>query len=182
MKCLWLLLFLFSDFKVECKSSNSLVSRAILSIIENVFVQETGKIDLINYGSKLVIEEVLLNNPHMISVQTLKDGADDSRKNQLNISSILFFDSPENFKERVNNIRWLSNPRRRFKHLVYVPNLTTSDIDENINDAFNIDSVGFLMNDNNKSIDLIASYMFTAQKCLSNQLFTINTFHGQILK
>lgn len=136
---------------------------------------------MISFGKKfgkseMLADEILRSKPDSIVVTVSKGGVENRWKNQLNISSIVIFDSPENFKENVKNIKWLSKKRMRHKHLVYAPNLSVSDVVENINNGFDIDNVGFLMNETEKAVDLVTSFMFTPNLCRSNQLVTINRF------
>lgn len=43
--------------------------------------------------------------------------------------------------------------------------------------SFSIDSVSFLLNETEKSIELVSSFMFTPHACHTNQLVTINRFN-----
>lgn len=183
------LLALVTVFQLKCicvsvsTKSENLVLGAINSLLLEYFVNASAKVDLISYGiSDKLIDEMLRNKPETISVQVSKGGRNFQWNNQLNISSIAVFDSAQNFKETVKNMKWLSNPRMRHKHLVYAPGLSVSDIVENIKNGFDIDQVGFLMNETKKSIELVASFMFTPQKCRSNQLVTINRFMRNTMK
>ena len=76
----------------------------------------------------------------------------------------------------------MSNERHRNQHLVYVPGLTTSDIIQTFDDAFEMDRVNFLMNETDNSIDLVTGYMFSPQACKKVQLKTINRFDFQTLE
>lgn len=164
------------QFKCDFVNTRSLVSSAINGILLEYF-KNSAKVDLINYGiSYTLVDGILRNKPETVSVQVLKGGTNFPWNNQLNITSIVVFDSPQNFRESIKKIKWLSNPRMRHKHLVHAPNLSVGDVVENIRDGFNIDQVNFLMNETGKSIELVTSFMFTSKKCRSNQLVTINRF------
>lgn len=158
-----------------------LVFNAMQELLVEFFATASAKVDVINFGKRFdhggkLAENILRNKPDDISVQVSQFKLDQAWKYQLNISSLLFFDSPQNFIALVKKIKWLSDKRMRYKHLVHVPNLIMSDIVENIQDGFSIDNVNFLMNETEESIDLVSSFMFTSKKCRSNQLVTINRF------
>lgn len=132
-----------------------------------------------NYGSngknEKLIDELLRNKNDSIAFQVSKSSAENYWKTKLNISSILMFDSHENFKAVSRNITWVSDVRKRSKNLVFIRNATISDI-VGIENEFSIDSTSFLLNDDGKSIELVASYMFTPRACRSSRLTTINRF------
>ena len=72
---------------------------------------------------------------------------------------------------------WVSQPRNRYKHLVHISNASVKDIAESFQNGFLIDSVGFLINETENSIELVSSYMFTESACHSNKFLTVNRFH-----
>lgn len=169
---------------VICESvrSKSLAPFAINSILREYFASEP-EIDVIYFGvkggaSETLAEEILRNNPKTITVQVSKGDKESSWNGRLNISSIAIFDSSQNFKETVEEIKWVRNPTKRHKHLVYAPQLSRNDILRNVPDGFLIDHVNFLMHETEKSIELVSSFMFTKRECHSNQLVTINQFMG----
>lgn len=172
------LIFLHYVNTLNCNRT-SLAACAISSILLEYYAKNEWKVDVINYGSggksEKIVDELLRNKKDLISFQVSKASAENDWKNTLNISSILLFDSPENFKEISPNIVWVNDVERRYKNLVYIHNATASDI-TGIEDGFSIDSTNFLVNDTGKSIDLVASFMFTPTACRSNQLVTINRF------
>lgn len=131
-----------------------------------------------NFISAVQPEEITPIKPATISVKVIRG----QRNQQLKISSILLFDSVQNFKDNVKNIKWLSNKRVRYPHLVYIPNATLADIEENFLDGFDIDNVAFLTNLTEISIELASSFMFTPKKCRSNQPKIINKFTGPDFK
>lgn len=96
------------------------------------------------------------------------DSSDKNLKNfKLDLSSIALFDSLENFKEAAQKIVWQSHEYVRHPHLV---------IKGIIKDEESFDKVGFLLDTSNGSIKLVTPFLFTEEKCHSNQLRTINTF------
>lgn len=161
----------------------NLVIEAINNLLNDFFAKGSLKIDLIYYvdvskKSEIDFDDLLRNKNDSISFQISAVDHGNSWKNKLNISSLLIFDSAKTFQETRDNITWLSNKRIRYQHLVYVPDLTISDL-EVIEDGFSIDNVNFLMNETDKSIDLVSGFMFTKEKCHQNQFVTINRFNGE---
>lgn len=162
------------------RNQNSLASNAISSILMQYFGRHSEQIDVIYYGKKTggtshLLEETLKIKPEAVPIRVL-----DSSNVELVSSSLLLFDSPEVFKKKSKSISFASNTWAsktiRHKHLVHIANGSVNDIAQNIRDGFSIDSVSFLVNENEKSIDLVTSFMFTPQACRSNQLVTINRF------
>lgn len=174
-----LLLFLFHFSDAYNCAGTSLASCAIDNILVQYYAKNADKVDVINYGSdgknEKLIDELLRNKNDSIAFQVSKSSAENYWKTKLNISSILMFDSPENFKAVSRNITWVSDVRKRSKNLVFIRNATISDI-VGIENEFSIDSTSFLLNDDGKSIELVASYMFTPRACRSSRLTTINRF------
>lgn len=187
LKLFWFFILLRLIYSQEEASRESLVAHAVNSILEDYFAKKSPKVDVIFYGeitkeNEKVIEEILCNKPDSIAITVSKSGRENPRRNQLNISSILIFESLLLFREQSKNIVWLSNKRMRHKHLVYVPNITVSEVICNIEDGFIIDSVNFLMKETENSIDLVSSFMFTQYACRLNQLVIINRFLKSSMK
>lgn len=165
------------------QSKKSLANQAIDGILQNHFAKDVSKVDVINYGkSDALIDGLLRNMPATITVKVSKGGKNFPWKNQLNISSIALFDSAQNFNETVKKIKWLSNKRMRYRHLVQVPGLRVADVKEIIQNGSLIDQVSFLMNETEQSIDLVASFWFNPERCRSNHLVTINRFTRKTMR
>lgn len=181
---------LFNKLVICEKSRNfkSLAKFAIHGVLFEHFVKESHKVDIIYYGNKtsdslnLITNLTQSNLNASIALHLVQSAKSKLWKNKLSTSSLLVFDSSEVFKETCKNITWQTNKKRRLQHLVYVRNGTVKDIEENIKDGFMIDSVGFLINETVNSIDLVASFMFSAYACRSNQLVTINRFWRKTMK
>lgn len=162
--------------------SDSLVPYAIARILTEHFAKTPWKVDLIQYGNKSEISEKCIDK-----ILRIQNGSTVLRittgwKINLKTSTILLFDSVKSFKNIIPNVRWITTflGSIRHPHLVYVPNITQSDIAEVIgveNGPYNVDQVGFLINETEKSIDLATFFMFTQSACRSNQLVTINRFN-----
>lgn len=174
-----LTIFKFASCDAKIKTS-SLATQAINGILEQSPMKDLWRIDVICHGqengkSEKIIKNVLKNLKVPMVVQISTGGSDNPWRNWLNTSSILLFDSREEFNKLKNRISWQNARRTRHKHLVHIINGSTSDI-ENITDGFQIDNVDFLINESEGSIELVTGFMFTSKKCRSNQSVTINNF------
>lgn len=154
-------------------------SFAINIILSQYFADQSKTVDLISYGSEggkseKIINEIFLKSRGQVAIKVL------SSDKRLNTSSILTFDSIQNFIESAENMNWQTNINKRFKHLVHIPGATFTDIEKCIGkrnfDGFSIDSVDFLVNENEKSIELATVFMFTDKHCRRKQLKIINRF------
>lgn len=185
MKLFSWLVIIFSFRFNSSDGKNQLVSEAIKSVLKNYFIDNSSKIEIIQYGysrsSEKLVLGIIREKPSSIIISVSKNEFENPRR-QLTISSLLIFDSVETFKTQVKHIRWLSNSKVRFKHLVYIPRVTVNDLIENIEDGFAIDCVNFLMNETSESIELVTSFMFTSETCKKNQLVTINRFSSKTSK
>lgn len=164
-------------FFCEKSESSSLVAQSIDGIMREYFVYSEQRLNIVHFGLKnfrneKVIKVLLKVKPEFLSVEIIK-----AEKNmKLKTSSIIFFNSVDEFRSEFKNIKWQTDPEKRHEHLVYVPNLKVRDIEESVQDGFEIDKVNFLMHETKKSIELVSSFMFSAEKCRKNQLVTINKF------
>lgn len=164
----------------ESAKVKSLAVPAISSILVEYFGKNSQKVDLINFGkvkreNEKIFDKILRHKDDSVTFKVLCDAAENSWGLKLNTSSILTFDSPQNFMEMKNRIEWVSNKKIRYKSLIYILNTTIDDL-AGITDGFPFDNVNFLLNETNKSIDLVASFMFTPSGCRTNQFKTINRF------
>lgn len=190
MKASVLLLFLLIFNSLTCvKSDDSLVlSSAIKEILGEKFVGKNSRhIDLIYCGqnsgeSELLVEEVLRIKTDSLTVQLWKIEAENSSTFHLKFPSLLIFESVEFYSKAVAHIKWQNTRKVRHHHLVYVSGASANDIQNNTSNGFDIDNVAFLILDDKKSIKLASSFMFTPQKCRSNQLKTINEFSRKSMK
>lgn len=183
----------------------SVASKAIVNILEDQFSGSwQSKVDLIYFEDAIELaDEILHHLPANISVKVINGSAGVAKaltklpeadfaysrdsedvmflpwNNILLKSSVLLFDSPERYKEGTANIKWLGNRWFRYNHIVYALNLTKADVIEVTKDGFEIDAVAFLMNETAESIELVSSFMFTAEKCRHNQLKTINRYNAR---
>lgn len=159
--------------------TKSVVSNAISSSLneyskKNSFVD----VDLIFFGvksgkSENLVSEILCTKSYLNVLNLSKVSPETPWKNNLNKSSILIFDSVKNFEIFRDKIVWQTNNATRHQHLVHIPNVTIDDL-EKIQNGFSIDNVNFLMNETEESIDLVTGFMFSSNKCRSNEFVTIN--------
>lgn len=185
-----LLLFLLIYNPVTGVESDdkSVISSAIKQILDENFVSKNLRhIDLIycgqNFGgSESLVEEVLRIKTDSLTVQLWKTEAENSSAFHLKFPSLLIFDSVEIYRKAVAHIKWQNTRKVRHQHLVYVSGASVNDIQDNTSNGFDIDNVAFLILEDQKSIKLASSFMFTPQKCRSNQLKTINEFSRKSMK
>lgn len=151
---------------------------AIESIIESHLQTQSGKVDIVTCASSThlatrFIRRYQLNTSSFLSIN-LKTC--DTKEIRLEASTVLIFDSLREFKEIFPKIVWKTSFWRSHNHLVYVPDATIRDLDESAMIGCHIDNTAFLVNKNEKSIDLATSFYFTEKKCRDNQFRTINRF------
>ena len=184
--CLSSLLFLISG------EQSSVVPYAINEVIKKHFLSPTAKnpgiIDIMRFGKEIVKFKDLLKIKSGTMTKTrfykFQDDCNSVPKNigyKLNEASIVLFGSKECFKALASRIVWNSNKAKRHHHLVYAPGLTSHDVaktfsKEFYSDGFRIDHVSFLVNETEKSIDLVSGFMFTEQACHQLQVKKINHF------
>lgn len=160
----------------------NLLLRTLLSnsILSEYLSNNSNSIDLIHFGvksgkSEVLLTEVLSIKTDSTAIKVSKCGKEYPWKINLNISSILTFDSVKNFEEFRDKIVWQTNKATRHQHFVHIPNVTIDDL-ENIQEGFSIDCVHFIMNETRNSIKLVTGFMFTAGRCRINHFVTINRF------
>lgn len=178
LKLLVVFLVIFCAKADKRKRNKSSASNAISSILQEYFSTRVWKVDVISYGIKAgksedLAQSVLRNVNGSTAIEVMKAG---NGTKKLKTSTILLFDSIENFRETIEAIEWQNDNITRHSHLVHIQDATLRDL-EVLKGGFSIDRVDFLVNENEKSIDLVTSFMFTPQKCRSNQFVRINRFN-----
>ena len=192
----FLLIFWFTF--ASGKFQSSIVPYAIKSIIDEHFAKlsasHPGNVDIVCIGDEtkefLVLMDLLVKlkivnvNIKIKKIKSSDKTCHNGKQLKLDESSILFFDSKDRFKDCSYNILWTPYLAERRQHLVYVPSLSTSDISAAFpkTNAFFIDQVSFLMNEDKNSIELVSGFMFTAQACRQLQLKLINRFDANAEK
>lgn len=173
---------------VDHRGSKSLTGAATKSLISEYFNNGNciSKIDIIEFGKSSteagnLIHDLLRSNITSISFQVSQNSGDRPWTHQLNVSTLLVFQTVKDFRQSRKNIKWLSGNQTRPRHLVVLPSGKIDDF-EDIEDGFPIDNVSFLVNDNQNSIDLITSFMFSPYLCRQNRFEKINTFKRNTLK
>ena len=182
---LFLLFYHLHPVVVE-KAQTSKIAYAVYIILEQYLAKNSWTVDLIGFGvgngeSQNLINKILQINNNSVSLSVSVGGAQRPWKNRLNTSSILTFDSLQDFEKVRDNITWQSHTSKRFQHLVNIPNVTIADLEKN-SDGFSIDNVNFLTQRNQNSIELVTSFMYTKNKCRSNQFFIINQFNSNAME
>ena len=172
----------------------TVVLYAINAIIEKHFATTNanwqGKVNIHWFGRETgeiitVIDKLFKIKSSTTSIRVTKEDFSIKQENfYLGESSIVFFDSLGTFKANALKIKWLTNPRQRTHHLVYVSSLKVSDVIKTFPDGFLIDHVNFLMNETKNSIELVTTFMFSAildLECRELELKTINRFDMKTL-
>ena len=110
------------------------VAQAIDQMLQIYFAPNSPKIDLIYFESfdesQNIIESLMQNNKEQISFQVIDGNRFGSQQIQLNSSSILLFESSENFVRSFKSISWQDDYNDELKnHLVYFPRGLETDLD-----------------------------------------------------
>lgn len=212
MRLSTLIFVLFSIQQLSSKkllARNNFVSHAINALLQEYFAKISPKIDVVyvcdnkSSSSEKFITQILRNKNDSLVFNVYKIFNIDAPIKLNNSSAIVVFDSAESFRQLCRKIEWQTNPAVRFKHLTYFPGASFSDLEHlkdnttiekfKITDAkhffrennfindFSIDNVNFLM-ETKKSIELVASFLFTPKACKENQFKTINHFGKKATK
>ena len=186
--CLSSLLILISGSK-----KSSVVPYAINEVIKKHFLSlkanHAGHVDIMKFGNDIDEFKDLMKIKSGTTAKTrlynYQDqcilGPGETYFYLIAEASIIFFESKKCFEALASRIMWSSNKAKRHHHLVYVPGLTSWDVAKTFSpgfysDGFRIDHVSFLVNETEKSIDLVSGFMFTEQACYLLQVTTINRF------
>jgi hypothetical protein len=186
MKRLALLcLFALACFSATASSrtSDSLAVHAIKAMIDEYFAKYVYEIEIISFGTRHgqaeeTIEKLLRFGIPSMPMRITRDARENPQLDEfkLNNSSILLFDSPENFKQMKNRIKFQHGYLVTHPHLVYFPNATIDDIQTPFNENSLIDNIDFLVNETHNSIELATAFLFTPDVCYKNQFKVINCF------
>lgn len=171
-----LLLFVCRVDFVQLKKFDQQVS-IIGSVLKHNLAGNVEKLDFISCGSKnseSLIKNLLRHSSDSFSVKIRNCN---TPLITLNSSSFWSFDSIKIFRGTFKKIRW-----QLYRHLVHIFNATLDDVAESFGIDPLIDNVAFLLNETDRSIDLVTSFMFTEKKCRKNQFVTINEFNKATMK
>lgn len=181
-----LLFFILLSTSFTTAKKHIIVVNAISSILDEYFSKTSWTTDVISFGEKNglsenIVAKVLLVKNESSVIKVSQNVFDKSGGIRLNTSSILLFDSLEEFEKLKKRIDWQANIEKRTQHLVFVPSIKTKQLKSFQND-FSIDSVIFLSNLTETSIELITSFMFLPSACRTNRFETINIFNKTTMK
>lgn len=189
MKTSVLILFILIFDKAICfeSESDSLVSEAINQILTEYFAKSSRDIDLIYCGEifekyETLVDEILRKKTDSLRVQLWKSEVWQPSVLELKVSTFLIFESVKVFKEVAAFIDWQPTRKASHPHLVHISGASIKDLQDNIKNGFSIDNVAFIIQQGQKSIELVSSFMYTPQKCQTNQFLTINTFSRKSMK
>ena len=187
-----LVIVLISAFGVIVKSQ-SLVIPAISGILNDYFAKNSGKVDLVFCGQnresyEAEVQEILKHVRDPVAVTVIKCETNALESLRLKTSSILWFDSFEQFFENFDKIVWQSYKDRFIQHLMLYPNAKTNDFElvgnkfHTVHSKMGFSALNFLVDETKDSIDLISSETFTKEKCGEVQITAINRFERHSMK
>jgi hypothetical protein len=116
--------FFKKQFSFSCNQRN----------VERFFAKTSPKINLIHVNdekseqSEKLIKSILKNKNDSLLFKVSTHSDCDSTI-MLNASSVVIFDSVESFRELRDKIYWQTNRAVRYKHLVYIPEGSRSDLE-----------------------------------------------------
>jgi hypothetical protein len=172
-----LLLFVLGCSSVLCKVkvSETMAPFAIEAMIDGYFAMEIVNFGQKNGRSEATIENLLKLVDVSVPMKVTRPHPD-SNEFKLNTSSILLFDSPENFNQTQNRIVFQHGNLISHPHLVYIHNASMDDIQVAANKNHTIDKTMFFVNETHELIELATSFMFSPGVCHKNQFRVINRF------
>jgi hypothetical protein len=178
---LLLFILVYSTSANNSRASEWLATSAIKSVIDEYFAKNVYEVEIISFGmrngkAEKTIEKLLRFGIQSMPVRVTSNVRDNPLSEyELKNSSILLFDSPENFNRTKPHIVFqrgvTSHP-----HLVYVPNATIDDIQVVSDKNHTIHKSIFLVNEMHDSIELATAFMFTPDACHTNHFKVINRF------
>jgi hypothetical protein len=172
----------FASF-ANTRTAESLVPYAIKSMIDEYFAKNVHGIEVINFGvrngrGEETIDGLLRLGNERMPMKVIRDTSKhlESNEYKLNTSSIVLFDSPENFNRTQQRIVFQHGFLISHPHLVHIHNAEIEDIQVATHKNYTIDKTTFLVHETLHSIQLATSFMFTPEACYENQFKVINRF------
>jgi hypothetical protein len=180
-------LFILIHFneQFELEASQSLAPYSIKAIIDEFAKENNREIEIQNFGVKNgrgseVITKLLKLENSSIVIQNTKDERKKPRQEPviLKFSSVLVFDSMENFVRSLQSIsfeRWTLNIPF---HLVYIPEADVNFLKNmfTIREFFYSYRCYFLVYETFQSIDLLTPFIFSPKSCENFEWKVINQF------
>jgi hypothetical protein len=177
-----LLLFILIYSPLLDGSKTSLAPAAIKSIIDQYFANNVQEIALVNFGRKRgdgqrTVKKLLKRENQSVAIRISQD----VRKNfeleklQLNSSSVLLFDSPQNFEKSFKSVNLIVNTQSVPRQLVYVAGMGVKELERFRNNKFS-HHMDFLVNETPDSIDLATNFKQTPEACNTDNWKVINRF------
>jgi hypothetical protein len=172
----------FTSF-ANTRTAESLVPYAIKSLVNEYFANNVHEIEIINFGVRYgqgeeTIEKIMRLGNQRMPMKVTRDIRKQLELDEykLNTSSVLLFDSPENFNQTQHRIVFQHGNIISYPHLVHIHNAEMEDIQVVAYKNFTIDKTNFLTHETLHSIQLTTSFMFTPEACYKNQFKVINRF------
>jgi hypothetical protein len=164
-------------------ASKSLAPHAIKGVIDQHSAENNREIEVINFGEdngegEAVMGKLLQLENLSLAINNYRDVRifPNPEQLQLEFSSVLFFDSPENFKRSLQNVTYkLENPNVH-RHLIYIPNIDLKALESFSFDDIDPTQMYFLVHETQQSIDLATPFLFSDTACYKKQWRIINRF------
>jgi hypothetical protein len=175
-------------FGLETFAEAELVAvEAIKEFLKQYFAVYDWSIDLIYCGSKseALAEKLLLEKPLDVKMRVIKLDAVD--RAQLAVSTIILFDSVEKYESSKKKLSWVVDEKENLNAfpniLFFVPKRRNLEFVEWLSSrSKHIEGANFLRVVNDKTVDLVTSFMFEPGKCREPQYKTINRFSRSNMK
>jgi hypothetical protein len=180
-----LLTLLICTSTVLARAPVPIAPLAIKAMIDGYFAKNVKNLEIINFGKKngqaaQTMQTVLRLRNSLMPMKASRDieGHQVFTEFKLNSSSILLFDSLENFwwlKDRII----FRHGTNSFTHLVYIPQCNIDYLFAAMGRKVFIEKVVFLVDERRHSIDLATSFLFTPTTSGMNVFHRINRFTRQ---
>jgi hypothetical protein len=177
-----LFILIYSNLVVDANTPDSLAPYAIKAIIDAHFAKNVEDIQIINFGRKngvgdKSIEKLFNLKNQSTPMKIFRNNRKYSKNMWLQVatSSIMFFDSPEDFHRVRYQIVFQHRDKAKLnQYIVFVHGAGIETI--RAENRFQINRVIYLIETDQDSIDLVTAFQFTPYFCWQNQFRVINRF------
>lgn len=179
VKLIWLCLLVF-QIKV-CHLKKSLISHSIAQVIEQHFIRNDLKFEIIfNSNALSAVGETLRLVSQLSALKITKVKPDDDQHFNLAHSAVVIFDSFENYQKFEDRINLEQKGPKVVNILIYCADLTVAKLKDNLpKDFYQFRSY---IIENEGEIILVSTKLFLPSKCYQQSLVAINKFSKCKLK
>jgi hypothetical protein len=170
---------IYSTVGVITKVPGSLAPHAIKAIIDFYFAKHFREIEVVNFGARNgkadeTIGKILMLGNQSIPMKIIRKAGKNPQPIEIEATSILLFDSPENFKQNKISFATLFENKPQ---LVYFPGARFDNVRTFPKSRFSTSKTMFLVNETKFFINLATVDYFSHPKnCEANQWKTINRY------